>query len=148
MNSNINIRTANNSDIKQICCMASLLYNSTDNEIADEFEKLIKSKYAIIYVAEIENKIIAFAQFELRFDYVEGTNTSPVGYIEGIFVKEEYRNKGIASKLIKNGELWAKQQGCKQMASDCELLNKGSIDFHTKNGYVEVNKIVCFKKEI
>ena len=37
---------------------------------------------------------IGFAQCQLRYDYVEGTKSSPVGYLEGIFVKEGYRSKG------------------------------------------------------
>lgn len=148
MNNNIFIRVANNNDISEICNLASLLYKSEYVEIFEEFKQLINSKKAIVYVAEIEGNIIAFAQFSLRFDYVEGTNSSPVGYIEGIYVKEEYRYKGIATRLINMGENWAKQQGCKQMASDCEISNKDSFDFHIKIGYTETNKIVCFKKEI
>lgn len=33
----------------------------------------------------------------LRNDYVEGT--SPVPYIEGFYVKSEFRNKSVAKKL-------------------------------------------------
>ena len=34
---------------------------------------------------------IGFAQCTLRNDYVEGSSSSPVGYLEGIYVKDEYR---------------------------------------------------------
>ncbi len=36
----------------------------------------------------------------MRTDYVEGTESSPVGYLEGIFVKEEYRKNGYAKELL------------------------------------------------
>ena len=39
-----------------------------------------------------------FAQCGLRFDYVEGTDSSPVGYLEGIFVLEEYKKRGYAKE--------------------------------------------------
>ncbi|MBK1991924.1 GNAT family N-acetyltransferase [Campylobacter sp. 2018MI35] len=52
-----------------------------------------------------ENKAIAFALASLRFDYVEGSKTSPVGYLEAIFVKEEFRRKSYASSLLKACQL-------------------------------------------
>ena len=33
-------------------------------------------------------------------------------------------------------------------ASDCELANEESRAFHAKFGFQEVNRIVCFKKEL
>lgn len=40
-----------------------------------------------------EKDLIGFAQCQLRCDYVEGTKTTPVGYLEGIFIKDGYRRK-------------------------------------------------------
>lgn len=41
-----------------------------------------------------------FAQCGLRHDYVEGRGSSPVGYLEGIFVEKEYRKQGCAKELL------------------------------------------------
>ena len=49
---------------------------------------------------------IGFAQCQLRYDYVEGTRTTPVGYLEGIFIKDGYRNKGYAKELLSECEAW------------------------------------------
>ena len=73
---------------------------------------------------------IGFAQCQLRYDYVEGTSTSPVGYLEGIFVKESYRSKGYAKELLTECEVWAKGNGCQEFASDCEIDNINSLHFH------------------
>lgn len=148
MNGNVNIRNAEHKDLEQLSEMACMLFKSDKKEITEEFVELLKSQKSIIYIAVDDDKVVAFAQFELRYDYVEGTNTSPVGYIEGIYVQKEYRNIGLASQLVKRGEQWAKQKGCTQMASDCELSNIDSYKFHTRIGYEETNKIVCFKKDI
>ena len=53
---------------------------------------------------------VGFAQCGLRRDYVEGTESSPVGYLEGIFVKESYRSKGCAKELLLACESWAKKK--------------------------------------
>ena len=79
---------------------------------------------------------------------MEGTKTTPVGYLEGIFIREEYRKQGYAKKLLSKCEEWAKEQGCSEFASDCELENEISIEFHIKMGFEEANRIVCFKKSL
>lgn len=84
----------------------------------------------------------------MRYDYVEGTKSCPVGYLEGIFVEENHRNKGYASQLLRCCEAWAKEQGCLEFASDCEITNDNSLRFHIKSGFTETNRIVCFNKKL
>ena len=91
---------------------------------------------------------VGFAQCQLRHDYVEGTASSPVGYLEGIFVKKEYRHLGFAKELLHACEEWAKVQGCTEFASDCELDNAASFAFHMAMGFEEANRVICFRKEI
>ena len=43
--------------------------------------------------------------------------------MEGIFVKEAFRHKGCARELLKECERWAKEKGCQEFASDCEIDN-------------------------
>jgi len=81
-------------------------------------------------------------------DYVEGTESSPVGYLEGIFVKADCRKKGYAKELLFACEKWAKDMGCSEFASDCELDNVDSFKFHMAMGFEEANRIICFRKEI
>lgn len=72
----------------------------------------------------------------------------PVAYIEGIYVKPAYQKQGIAKELVKIAENWVKEKGFTQIASDTESGNLGSIDFHTKSGFTEVERIVCFIKNL
>jgi len=90
----------------------------------------------------------AFLSLSLRGDYVEGADSSPVGYIEGLYVKPEFRRKGIAEKMVEHAKEWSKQFGCTELASDCILDNEGSKAFHKDVGFTEANKIVCFIMQI
>ncbi len=94
------------------------------------------------------NYAVGFAQCRLRHDYVEGTDSSPVGYLEGIFVVEEYRKRGLAKSMLEACQQWAKEQGCTEFASDCELVNEESLKFHLKMGFEEANRIICFTKKL
>jgi aminoglycoside 6'-N-acetyltransferase I len=44
--------------------------------------------------------------------------------------------------------MWAKEIGCSEFASDCELDNIGSFKFHMAMGFDEANRIICFKKKL
>lgn len=123
----------------------------TDHVLADlteEFRQLARNDDAVCFIQYVDDKPIAFAQCQLRRDYVEGTASSPVGYLEGIFVSEGYRKQGFAAELLSACENWAKEKGCREFASDCELDNADSLKFHMALGFEEANRIICFKKDL
>lgn len=112
-----------------------------------ELQDQLDSGAAVLLAMENEQPI-GFAQCSLRHDYVEGTSSSPVGYLEGIFVLPEYRRRGTAHKLLEACQEWAKLQGCRQFASDCTLDNDDSLHFHLACGFAEANRIICFVKQL
>lgn len=117
-------------------------------ELTEEFRDYIKSENGVVFLAVLDGEAVGFAQCGVRHDYVEGTDTSPVGYLEGIFVVEEYRRRGLAKDMLLACEKWAKKQGCTEFASDCELENEDSQRFHLKMGFKEANRIICFAKNL
>lgn len=118
------------------------------SELEADFAELVSREDAVCFIKYVEGKPIGFAQCQLRHDYVEGTETSPVGYLEGIFVQEGFRHQGHAKALLHECEQWAKRKECSEFASDCELTNTDSLQFHLAMGFDEANRIICFKKAI
>ena len=143
------IKKAKVEDAEKIANLAILMWNSNSvNELTDEFTNFLSHESGQIFLKYHQDELVGFAQCQLRYDYVEGTNTSPVGYLEGIFVKESYRHNGYAKELLSECEKWAKQKGCLEFASDCELSNGNSFNFHMNMGFEEANRIICFVKEL
>ena len=143
------IKTATDTDCNALAELAIQMWDSASlAELEADFAEIIDSDTAVCFIKYYENAPIGFAQCSLRTDYVEGTVSSPVGYLEGVFIKEEYRNKGFAKELLFACEQWAKGKGCSEFASDCELTNIDSLKFHLSSGFDEVNRIVCFRKGI
>ena len=143
------IRQANHEDSFMVAQLAAQLWTSqTTEKFKEEFDVLLDRSDAAVFLCLAEDKPVGFAQCQLRYDYVEGTETSPVGYLEGVFVEEEYRNQGYAAKLLAACEQWAKDKGCTEFASDCELENTQSFAFHLRCGFQEANRIICFTKKL
>ena len=143
------ISRATKKDVLIISQLAIMMWeDNTIESLSEELSKIINNEDSVIFLTLIENVAIGFAQCQLRYDYVEGTEGSPVGYLEGIFVKQEHRKHGHAKELLCRCEQWAKDQGCKEFASDCELDNETSLEFHMKMGFAEANRIICFTKQI
>lgn len=122
--------------------------DSSVEELQDGFRELAGKRDAACFIKYVDDQPVGFAQCQLRYDYVEGTESSPVGYLEGIFVTEEYRKKGYAAELLAECEKWAREKGCTEFASDCELHNLESLKFHMAMGFEEANRIICFKKAL
>ncbi|EST12582.1 aminoglycoside 6'-N-acetyltransferase [Sporolactobacillus laevolacticus] len=120
----------------------------TKEDLLAECRKQLHSDQNVHYLIRNKNDYIAFIHVSIRNDYVEGANSSPVGYVEGIFVEKEFRMLGLAKKLIAAGEEWAKAKGCRQMGSDTELANQSSLNFHIQTGFSEANRIISFIKDI
>jgi aminoglycoside 6'-N-acetyltransferase I len=95
-----------------------------------------------------DGKAIAFMNLSLRFEYVPEATQSPVGYIEGIYVKDEYRDRGFGKALVEYAEQWALTQGCIELAADALIENTASHKFHTKTGFREAERTVFFIKSI
>lgn len=117
-------------------------------EMYEEYALLLNRQDAAVFLLLCDGENAGFAQCQLRRDYVEGTESSPVGYLEGIFVREEYRRRGFARKLLKACEAWAETMGCREFASDCELVNLESYRFHLSMGFLEANRVICFTKKL
>ena len=106
------------------------------------------SNQSAVFAESVNGEYAGVALCSLRHDYVEGCETSPVGYLEGVGVREEYRHRGIAGKLVAECEQWAREKGCSEFASDCELTNTASLRFHLRIGFQEENRIICFRKTL
>lgn len=143
------IKQAEVHDSRNVAELARLLWPDNDiNYLQNEMIEYITSNKTAVFLYFIETVTVGFAQCSLRNDYVEGTKSSPVGYLEGVFVKDEYRNRGIGKNLVLQCEIWAKKKGCSEFASDCELSNSESLNFHLHLGFQEANRIICFKKSV
>ena len=142
------IRKAERKDYPAAAALATRMWEHDPEELIQEWAEADAAGEGAVFIAEESGKAIAFAQCGLRHDYVEGTETRPVGCLEGVFVDEACRRRGHAARLLSACENWAKEKGCREFASDCELTNTDSLKFLLSLGFTEANRIICFTKHL
>jgi aminoglycoside 6'-N-acetyltransferase I len=91
---------------------------------------------------------VAFAEAAIRHDYVNGCKSTPVGFLEGIFVEPTQRRKGIARALCAAVEDWSVLQGCSEFASDADLRNTMSHLMHGALSFTKTERVVFFRKSL
>lgn len=80
--------------------------------------------------------------------YAEGCDSSPVGYVEGWWVDQDMRRKGVGRALFDAAEDWARSKGYTEIASDALIDNDVSHAAHRACGYAEVERLVTFRKSL
>jgi aminoglycoside 6'-N-acetyltransferase I len=89
-----------------------------------------------------------FVEAALRRDYVNGTESSPVAFVEGLYVAPAHRRHGVGTELIAAIIAWAQARGCTELASDALLDNTASHAMHRALGFEETERVVFFRKLI
>ncbi|AFY92715.1 aminoglycoside 6'-N-acetyltransferase [Chamaesiphon minutus] len=122
-------------------------YSSIEMQVI--LTEILDSDREVAFLVRDElGKAIAFMNLSLRYEYVPEATRSPVGYIEGIYVKDEYRHQGVGKALVNYAEQWALAQGCIELASDALVDNTASHEFHSKTGFREAERTVFFIKQL
>lgn len=140
---------AEEKDLDDWLLLASkLLKDTSEVELRKDYHLMMASaKYRNILV-RTNQLCIGYIDISIRSEYVEGATSSPAGYIEGIYIEDAYRKKGIARVLMEKAEAWFLENGCKEVGSDTWDWNKDSQEFHKKLGFKEEDVLVHFIKTI
>ena len=108
---------------------------------------------AAVFVAADEGALVGFVEVALRHvrprqDRSGGCDTSPLGYVEGFFVRPEARGRGIGRSLLRAAEAWAADRGCRRMGSDAAADDDAARLLHESLGYEAGESVAHFYKAI
>jgi aminoglycoside 6'-N-acetyltransferase I len=77
-----------------------------------------------------------------------GCDSRPVAFLEGIWVKPEYRRQGAASRLVQYAEAFLAGRGFRELGSDALIDNRASHAAHLAWGFSETERVIYFRKII
>jgi aminoglycoside 6'-N-acetyltransferase I len=136
-------------DLPQWVALRFALWPDEDQAVmAAEAPAILTHPDRLVLVARDEDTIAGFAEASVRRDYVNGCESAPVAFVEGIYVAPARRHLGIARALIAQVESWARAQGLRELASDALLENKNSHAMHEALGFAETERVVYFRKSL
>lgn len=144
----VNIRPATARDRADWIAMRTKLWPDCPAERHNlEVAQILRAP-GVVALAFVDEKLAGFAELSVRSDHVEGTENSPVPYLEGWYVSSPYRSRGVGRSLIAFVEDWARSKGFQELASDAERENRRSIRLHELLGFREVSTTVHFVKAL
>ena len=146
-----------------------IIRTNSDNR---DFIELVKLLDAELAIADGEDHVF-YSQFnkidKIRYVILAYENEKPVGCgaikdygenameIKRMFVSPARRNKGIASKILSELEIWASELSYNKCILETGKRQPDAIGLYKKNGYKQipnygqytgVENSVCFEKEI
>lgn len=83
----------------------------------------------------------AAVEHEAFIGYIVCRVEKPTVWVESLYVKEEYRRRGVATKLYQTAENLASSYGEDTVFNFVHPNNHGMIEFLRKNGYSVLNLI-------
>jgi len=141
-------RIASN-DVTSWRSLREALWPQASAEEHDQETKDILSqpqRHLVLIAQSAAGDAIGFAEASIRHDYVNGCETSPVVFLEGIYVIPSARRDGVAKALCTSVEQWGLSYGCAEFASDTDINNTGAQTIHQALGFTEMERVVVYKK--
>jgi aminoglycoside 6'-N-acetyltransferase I len=148
--SGVTIRRATAADLPAWSAMRHALWPDCPEAIhAHECALLLRHPDAgsVLLAADPAGLPAGFIECSVR-RYAEGCHSGRIGYVEGWYVREDLRRRGVGRALLAAGEDWARGIGCLEMASDTQLSNTVSQAAHARAGYLETERAVTYRKAL
>ena len=99
--------------------------------------------YPAVAAQDDNGDILGFGMLRAYHPFPVFSQTAEITY----FIKPEFTGKGVGRLMLDHLEREGKQRGITSILASISSLNKGSIDFHEKNGFVECGRFNSIGKK-
>lgn len=150
------VRRATEADISQLCLLYrefhlyhvlgvpdrlripddSSLDAGETKDVQQALQDIIQREDAVLFVVEIETKVVGLAEAYLRQDEEQPlTVAHHYGYLQSLLVSAPYRKRGLGDALIKAVHHWAKEKRATEVQLDSWEFPEGPVPFYERLGY-------------
>ena len=106
----------------------------SDYVVKDFFEKIYNNDNNVIFCAKIDKEIVGYIYCRRDYD-CNGPMLYQEALIDGLYVKGEYRRRGIASNLIAHAKKWVEDKKIKNLYINVLEQNRDAMNLYYKNGF-------------
>src|SRR6266850_1955981 len=136
------------SDVRWLTLRKQLWPHATEIEHIHDMRDALARGHFVRLALTLRDSAAGFVEASKRVDYVNGTSSSPVVFLEELFVEPAMRKKGVARALVAEVERWALSEGCNELASDSLLESVSAHAVHRALGFEETERVVYFRRAI
>ena len=145
----ITTRCAHEADIPQLVLLLEALFSIEADFLIDSDKQarglalLITSHKDCVLIAELSgcHKIVGMCSIQTLISTAEG---GVVGLLEDLIVAADYRQQGIATKLLDAAISWSKLQGLKRLQLLADKNNALALAFYQKQGW-QPTQLICLR---
>lgn len=139
------IRQASLADVAMWAQLRLGLWPDADDPLEELAESLADAEGAVFLACLDDGGAVGFAEVRLRHDYVNGTGSSPVGFLEGWYVQPSWQGHAVGRGLLAAVQDWTRAAGCSELASDSRLEDVQAHAAHRACGFEETERVVYFR---
>lgn len=148
------IRPAHESDVEALCRLyvefhefhargvpdRLLTLGDADNadcsDLAKNLEEILGWDDAALLVAEVDGRLVGFAEVYLRVDEGPGPRvTHRYGYLQSLMVTADSRRRGLGRRLLAAAEAWTREQGASELRLETWEFEASPLRFYEACGY-------------
>lgn len=121
-------------------------YNENINKnyiVNNWFENLYNMENNVLYVAKENEEIVGYIYCKINTGENGSTNNLEA-LIDGLYVLEEYRKKGIATALINKAKQWCRNKNVKYIMINVLEDNKTALNLYSKLNFNDYEKTLRF----
>jgi len=149
INSNIKIREAYQKDIPQMCDLLNGLFSieadfiSNPDKQARGLQLLLEDKdHSLVLAAAVGDEVVGMCSVQTLISTSEG---SPVGLVEDVVVRNDYRGKGVGTALLSEIFSWCEEKGITRVQLLADRDNQEALDFYASREWIYTN-LICMRK--
>lgn len=139
------IRQATPADVAAWAQLRLGLWPDADDPLEELAESLADAEGAVFLACLAGGEAVGFAEVRLRHDYVNGTESSPVGFLEGWYVQPPWQGHAVGRALLAAVQAWTRTAGCSELASDSRVEDVQAHAAHRACGFEETERVVYFR---
>lgn len=99
------------------------------------------------WAARQDGAVLGYAEMSLR-PYANACEARPVAFLEGIWVAPAARRRGVGRALVDHLAGVVRAAGLGELCSDALIENVASHAAHRAWGFVETDRVVCFRRAL
>jgi aminoglycoside 6'-N-acetyltransferase I len=148
--SDATVRRLTDRDRAGWAAMRTALYTQADPQadagaLAAEIDAMLaRDDWAAFGAATAEGRLVGLIELFER-NVAESCETSPVTYVEGLWVDPQWRRRGLARRLLAAAMDWGRARGRSEIASDVQIANLVSQAVHRRLGFAETERLVTYR---